>query len=517
MFSRSLLADSLLGDSCPWKKIPIVPALPASTSSMESICQLQAWLKNCSQHHGCTPCLEPVSLPTRVLDVGTDGSTPKLVVTLDGQAGSYICLSHCWGSSQPLTTTTMTLSERRHGIEWQKLPKTFQDAITVSRQLEIRFLWIDSLCILQDDTDDWQKESAKMATIYQNASLTLAASKSKDALGGLFSQPVYTDQKLVGYNNLGEEYCVYARREGVHHITSSICPDNCEPRWTYFPLLKRAWAYQERLLSPRVVHFGSQELIWECPEMTACQCSEPKPYYVSERPGNILFSQASNDMLYAHWRSIVSHYSTLNITALSDRLPALSGLAKKMQSKVHDQYLAGMWRNSLTADLFWKAVNGDSTPKLPLWRAPSWSWASVDTEISFDFGRQPQAYCQVVDAKCVPDGVDTTGGVLSGYIVIRAPKIRGQLKLATLFLNTLVEFSPGCQAWVSLDYQEARLISDVYCIKAGPEQGLVLHCVDEKKQTYERIGILIGCEGLSRGTRSPDLFEDVEDSFVTII
>jgi hypothetical protein len=173
-----------------------------------------------------------------------------------------------------------------------------------------------------------------------------------------------------------------------------------------------------------------------------------------------------------------------------------------------------MWRNSLTADLFWKAINGESTPKLLLWRAPSWSWASVDTEISFDFGRPPS--CQVVDAGCVPDGVDTTGRVLSGYIVIRAPKIRGQLKLATFFFNTLVEFSPGCQAWVSLDYQEPRLMSEVYCIKTAPGQGLVLYCVDEEKQKYERIGILTGCEGLPRGTRSPDIFEDVEDSFVTI-
>jgi hypothetical protein len=92
----------------------------------------------------------------RVIDVGLDGSAPKLVVTLDGQTGSYICLSHCWGSSQLLTTTTMTLNERWYEIEWRKLPKTFQNAITVSRQLGIRFLWIDSLCILQDDTDDWQ-------------------------------------------------------------------------------------------------------------------------------------------------------------------------------------------------------------------------------------------------------------------------------------------------------------------------------------------------------------------------
>jgi hypothetical protein len=121
----------------------------------------------------------------------------------------------------------------------------------------------------------------------------------------------------------------------------------------------------------------------------------------------------------------------------------------------------------------------------------------VDTEISFGVGRQPSY--QVVDAKCVPDGVDTTGGVLSGYIVVRAPKIRGQLKLATFFFNTLVEFRPGCQAWVSLDYQEARLISEVHYIKTGPEQGLVLRCVDEKEQKYERIGILTGCEGLPCG------------------
>jgi hypothetical protein len=106
-----------------------------------------------------------------------------------------------------------------------------------------------------------------MATIYQNAILILATSKPGDAVGGLFSQPTYTDQQLVGYDNRGAEYCVYARREGIHHMTSSMSPDNCNPRWTYFPLLTRAWAYQEQLLSPRVVHFGSQELTWECREI----------------------------------------------------------------------------------------------------------------------------------------------------------------------------------------------------------------------------------------------------------
>lgn len=194
-------------------------------------------------------------LSTRVLDVGRyNGDVIKLCVPSSGQTARYICLSHCWGSMSFIQTDIQNIADHMEGILWTVLTKTFQDAIQVCRKLGIQWLWIDSLCIIQDDTNDWDQESAKMASIYENSYLTIAATSSSDGNGGLLFPK--NDYRFVHCSKNGSRYPIHVRCLAEEHL---------EPSWNTrleaHPVLNRGWCYQERLLAPRVLHFGCHDVM----------------------------------------------------------------------------------------------------------------------------------------------------------------------------------------------------------------------------------------------------------------
>ncbi|KAJ4286394.1 hypothetical protein N0V88_008017 [Collariella sp. IMI 366227] len=128
------------------------------------------------------------NLPSRVLDVQAAGeSGVRLYEPAEGEKAPYICLSHCWGHRPFLRTLSGNLAAHRSEIIWDRLPQTFREAITFTRQLGVRYLWIDSLCIVQDDQRDWRCEAARMAGIYEHSMLVISATKSHGAYGGLFT------------------------------------------------------------------------------------------------------------------------------------------------------------------------------------------------------------------------------------------------------------------------------------------------------------------------------------------
>lgn len=175
------------------------------------------------------------------------------------------------GSCHTPRTTKTTLTAFKNGIAFTSLPKTFQDAVIFTRRLQIRYLWIDSLCIIQEDVDDWHKQAPQMCSIYHGSALTLAASGAPDSQGGLFS-PAFLDHKDYTIQDMGiNGPCNIHLRHPIKHLDFiSKWGDIAEP---HLPLLKRGWVYQERLLSPRVLQFCREELIFECTEETSCECS----------------------------------------------------------------------------------------------------------------------------------------------------------------------------------------------------------------------------------------------------
>ncbi|KAH4101976.1 hypothetical protein HBI04_191030 [Parastagonospora nodorum] len=222
------------------------------------------------------------------------------------------------------------------GIPVSELPKTFSDAIDISRVLGIQYLWIDSLCIIQDDQADWEKHVEIMASIYESSYLTLAAGASSDDDGGFFSLPSGSYAKSQCSSlKLGGKLCNIYVRHSIDH------PDADFPAKEVLPLMRRGWCFQERLLSRRYLCFGSKELLWECMEDVACSCSvaygpfNPRHHDMVPRfrgcSGTKILMTIPKRNYRRVWRSLVSEYATRELTYPNDKLPALAGLANYFQ------------------------------------------------------------------------------------------------------------------------------------------------------------------------------------------
>lgn len=368
---------------------PLGRAIEAVPSGQLTLEQILAWDADCQRLHPKCQRKTP-RLPSRVIDVRLVNGECRLDES-KGAHANYMTLSHCWGKLPILTTKKGNINAHIQGIPLKALPKTFQDAILITAQLGIQYLWIDSLCIVQDDTDDWAKESSMMASIYNNSYLTLAATAAKDGSGGLF-KPRDTDTHSFTVTNPSNpaEYATICSTKRRKHDCFRGIDEAPEDTSTALPLMTRAWVFQERLLSPRLLHFSSDELVWECQETTRCECGHVPDYRQFEEnrknegdklgpapPDRILFQELARDR---HWYRLVSSYTLLNLTKGDDRLPAFSGIASTLIDA--DDYLAGLRRSHLPGDLLWSTAGTPPSGRPSSFQAPSWSWASVVARIS---------------------------------------------------------------------------------------------------------------------------------------
>ena len=270
--------------------------------------------------------------------------------------------------------------------------------------LGLSYLWIDSLCILQDCESDWKLQAANMATIFESAFITIAGTAGEDSNSGLYSSNPEYD--LSATSGDGSSYEVFARQRIKHFDLLNPYVSDGDPEsgnWfdlSSFPkLLERAWVYQERLLSRRVLHFG-QELYWECMEDAWCQCweraSELDDYadlrILPKVKHAALFKEPDPRSAAIRWRQVVSEYSGLKLTFPSDRLPAIAGMATQLGRIRPNSYIAtaGLWNDSLGEDLLWHTLGIGLSGRPPQQgRAPSWSWASIENKVVY-----PQAAYQ---------------------------------------------------------------------------------------------------------------------------
>lgn len=229
---------------------------------------VRAWMRNCHKRHKvCAPAPwdESPLLPNRVIDVTQDGLDPRLVVT-EGKRGHYAALSHCWGGLQLLQTKASTLVQYQDNIPMDELPKSFKDAITIARKLQIPFLWIDSLCIVQDSEQDWHHESALMSSIYRNSVLTISATGAVDGSHGCFIPEAHSETVQLPQT--------FSDTQGKAYVTGSRL-GLYGPPWSDKvaggPLSHRAWALQERCLSRRILHCCRGQWVWECCEKLEAQ------------------------------------------------------------------------------------------------------------------------------------------------------------------------------------------------------------------------------------------------------
>lgn len=261
----------------PWKAIPFKQGMSRKLDSPLCLEVIKGWLARCAQEHPeCNATMPQSTFPRRVIciDSGMPDTGAYLYESQGKEDGKYLALSHCWGDVVTVPKTTKgTLEQRRHGIRVETLSRTFRDAIDITRKLGFRYIWIDALCIVQDDPADWAEEAAKMSSVYAGAALTIAAAASGDGEGG----------------------CFYERRTGFG-ITSRSAPEACRglrvrlpidhtfqsdmealyrretSDHTEYPLMRRKWVFQERMLSSRVLYYTKDELWWECKSRVVCEC-----------------------------------------------------------------------------------------------------------------------------------------------------------------------------------------------------------------------------------------------------
>lgn len=194
---------------------------------------------------------------------------------------------------------------------------------------------------------------------------------------------------------------------------------------TRAPLLQRAWVVQELLLSPRTIHFEKDEIIWSCNETLCCSCSSFKPYTSENDNAKVKFAQAlmaDKSAWVESWEQVIRLYSRKGITIESDRLPALSGIAKRFQARNGSVYLAGLWESNLEQGLCWMTLQGSGDASRPsTYLAPSWSWCSVLASLHwplYNIGEDESTAINVdiLEASCTPSTIDPTGAVSSDFI-----------------------------------------------------------------------------------------------------
>jgi len=291
-------ADGLLG-----KVVNLLqtchPEKDSITQSDDTFKLVSHWLADCLRNHSKCQSRSPgpTELPTRVVDVGpSDGSRQPCLYISQGHSAPHICLSHCWGKTATTVTTKENIAIYQDQFPLLSMPKTFQDAIMATRRLEIGYLWIDSLCIIQDSKDDWGRASAKMFPIFSQSLCTINALASRDDSGGCFVEqtgflrrPVRLetlDSVLGDFRQQAPE-AVFARHEHSNEDTT-FC-DKHYPHKKYAnttaknwyglgkvprgPLDIRAWCLQETVLSTRIPTYGPQEVQWTCQVIQCCECT----------------------------------------------------------------------------------------------------------------------------------------------------------------------------------------------------------------------------------------------------
>ncbi|PMD53184.1 HET-domain-containing protein, partial [Hyaloscypha bicolor E] len=372
----------------PWTAFGAASFVP-ETIDVDSACRtINKWLDGCKEHDGCAGYhSRSTILPTRVLDLGGNPAAQdsiKLLETRWIKGGTYMTLSHCWGPAQLITTTANTIEQRKAGIPLEDLPQTFKDAVSLTRNLGIRYLWIDSLCIKQLDEEDWEAEASKMGSVYSHSYLNIAATSSAEGRGGCFKErlvsvvekpsPLRVKSHKIAKPYLGSNM-IYVRPvlDSTH---TALQRNGSFGTSAISPLLSRAWVYQERLLAPRTVHFHATELLWECISASRCECGGLDRKPIDKFRPNTFGAGLTREDLSEQWFSVVQQYSGLNASHPSDKLPALSGIAEQFQAKLESEYLAGLWRNCLFRGLSWIVADGTKACRRLPYRAPTWSWAS---------------------------------------------------------------------------------------------------------------------------------------------
>ncbi|RDH22700.1 HET-domain-containing protein [Aspergillus niger ATCC 13496] len=338
---------------------------------------LRQWLKVCDKKHACLDGERQV-WPKRVIFVGTEHSNQlQLKLSADIEHPfDYISLSHCWGTptneeKERFCTTPKNYNERLRGFGYYSLPKVFQDAITVTRELNKQYLWIDALCIIQGDDNDWKKEGVRMEEVYSSAYCTIASSSASSWCEGFLHR---SQQCSLSEGASSNEKNINDFRELV---------DKGQ-------LHTRAWALQERALSRRTIYFTAQQTYWECYYGVCCEnfgiitCPVTRGYLLDPQfPKLLLNSGYTSTALFV--QELITDYSCRDLTyPEKDKVIAFSSIAKRIAEALSTEVSFGVFHCMLPRLLLWKQAGKHLVPIYYKDKSvPSWSWMFYNGKVDF--------------------------------------------------------------------------------------------------------------------------------------
>ncbi|KIL89213.1 hypothetical protein FAVG1_07607 [Fusarium avenaceum] len=561
-FLNLVNSDLTLDPSRVRPEFPPLRDIPDNTGHKDVLRLAKGWLEKCQNEDGCHVKLSTTTkrwCPGRLIDVGSETRSPRLVISgQDDIDGNYAALSHCWGENPDfLMLSCDNLREFRKEIKLSELPVSFRDAIITCRHLKVPYVWIDSLCILQSGPtakEDWLYHAEEMHRVYEHCLLNISidvssnphqgAFRSRDALYlqdcyvwtpfPLFPKPVDSpptsrrgffarededlevsapDVEHVGEtdDNLDptaqQNLCVIFTREDFYHARLDL------------PINERAWVLQERLLSPRTLYFSTDRIAWEfeCKDSLINDRSKTMNEYLPDG----LFGTITGtfDCLYQEDYSIpnvstairyydlVISYTTRQLTfPEKDKLVAFASIARRYTSGLGNDYCAGIFRSIMPIGLLWQATWEGWVRRPAAYRAPSWSWASVDSRVFYGLLYDDGVtFAQVQDVAVeLVDEHNRFGQVKSASLTITGPLIasksisRDKLMGVTFELPVHIQTLPEYEE----EMNEILLQDDVFLFAILGDSkhqmgqltlGIVLQIDDDGY--YRRIGLWEAKEG----------------------
>ena len=451
---------------------------------------VREWLHECDVNH--PTCHNELNIPeasnfspTRVLDVSGRSEAGHEIIKLLPIAGDkilYAALSYCWGTTQSNRTLESNFSAYMQGIELSSLPQTLQDAVFVTRKLGLQYLWVDSMCIIQDSDEDKAREIGRLEHMYSNAYVTISANSSESCAAGFLSPRHHKSEDDI--------YVMLATESGstANIGLKSIPEPGYRVPFKLEPIYTRAWTFQEAFLSRRSLLYSEQQLFWTCSQTWGMDGGRVQH--------NTYFSEASTYRSYGSaelshhtlknpsvwdWKNIIELYSTRNLGDPLDKLPALSSVASFFARKLNDSYVAGLWLSRLCELLCWYGLPGHPLRRSASWRSPSWSYLSVDGHISFQERYRPTSYepewdhaesleCKVISCVATPISPEASfGRISSASLVIKGRLIKvnthvkdGQLwvyptdqSASTESIGRLTFDTPGIEANGSAEFPQS--------------------------------------------------------------
>ena len=340
--------------------------------SDESLALMKGWIDDCRcRHQLCMKMPRQVGRPKRLLQCLSDGSVR--LTTRSPTQRDYIALSYCWGNGKAvMKTKKATEGDHQCGIPGKDLPRLFQEAVSLAHGLNV-YLWIDSLCIIQDSDKDKEEEMMQMSDIFAGALVVAVAASAESPLDSLLEVKPQSDQShtwrtasLIRYEETDLDVKFRKRADWAHNWGRNATFRT--------PISKRAWCFQEQVLASRCLVFSHDEVVWDCRSCCQCECGgnqehfsvessssiTMQPYrqmllpFVEHEPGT-LTQFADAEAAYSVWQTAVGSYSDRALTFKTDRLPAISAVASVVAKATGDHYLAGLWKDDLLAGLGWVA------------------------------------------------------------------------------------------------------------------------------------------------------------------